>query len=174
MIGLQAAASLELVAREAVADDVGKGRVRLDDRSRTALGVNVGDAVFLEGERRTIAMVARAHPGDEAGIVRLNGTVRRNAGVEVGAPLRVAPARCEALQEVTLQIPYPFPQAVAERLVAQVRALPVAPGDTIAFGLYVGMPPVDVRVAGVAPGSHGLIDGKTRVIVEFCADPPQS
>jgi len=81
---------IKLKVAEAQQEDVNRGIVRIDADSRKALGLKPGDAVEIEGGRKTVAMVDRAYPGDEGlGIIRMDGVTRRNAQTSVGEIVRI-------------------------------------------------------------------------------------
>jgi transitional endoplasmic reticulum ATPase len=71
---------------EAPQSDVGLGRARIDTKTRMDLDVDVGDIVEITGKKNTAAKVFRLTFQDDEGknIIRIDGLVRRNAGVSVG------------------------------------------------------------------------------------------
>ena len=74
--------SLTLKVAEALQDEVGYGRGRLDTVTRNELGLSIGDIVEIHGRRRdpTVAIVWRARTEDEGkGIIRVDGLIRNNA-----------------------------------------------------------------------------------------------
>ncbi len=69
---------------EALQEDVGLGRVRIDSITRVNLGVEVGDVVEITGTKTTSARVFRLKQEDEnKGIIRMDGLMRKNAGVSI-------------------------------------------------------------------------------------------
>lgn len=81
---------IKLKVAESVQDDVNKGIIRVDTGFIRELSVRPGDIVELEGERKTVAIVDRAYPGDIGrNIVRMDGLVRRNAKTGIGEVIRV-------------------------------------------------------------------------------------
>ena len=84
--------SLTLKVAEALQDEVGYGRGRLDTVTRNELGLSIGDIVEIHGRRRdpTVAIVWRARTEDEGkGIVRVDGLIRNNAKVNLGDKVEV-------------------------------------------------------------------------------------
>ncbi|HHI01503.1 MAG TPA: hypothetical protein ENL40_08645, partial [Thermococcus litoralis] len=55
---------IDLKVAEALKRDIGKGIVRFDKKYQKQLGVEPGDIVELEGERKTAAIVENAHQDD--------------------------------------------------------------------------------------------------------------
>ena len=81
--------SLTLKVAEALQDEVGYGRGRLDTVTRNELGLSIGDIVEIHGRRRdpTVAIVWRARTEDEGkGIIRVDGLIRNNAKVNLALP----------------------------------------------------------------------------------------
>ena len=72
-----------------VRSEVGLGRVRMDAKSRSALGVDVGDFVEIVGKRSTAAKVFKADKGED--VIYMDGLSRECAGVGVGDSVRVIP-----------------------------------------------------------------------------------
>ncbi len=64
--------------------EAGRGVVRLDPELMTVMDIRVGDIVEISGDKRTVAKVLRGGPEDaNRGIVRMDGTTRRNAGTSI-------------------------------------------------------------------------------------------
>ncbi len=64
--------------------ETGKGICRLDPELMDILDIKVGDIVQIEGDRRTVAKVLRGSAEDaNRGIIRIDGSTRRNAGVSL-------------------------------------------------------------------------------------------
>jgi transitional endoplasmic reticulum ATPase len=76
---------LVLKVAEAQQDDIGQNSVRIGTAWMKQLDVKPGDFVEVEGNRKTVAKVDRAHPGDLGlNIIRMDGTTRKNAKAAVG------------------------------------------------------------------------------------------
>ncbi len=81
---------IDLKVTEAVQDDVNKGIVRVDSNLLHDIGLRPGDIVELEGERKTVAIVDRAYPGDMGlNIIRMDGIIRRNAKTGIGEVIKL-------------------------------------------------------------------------------------
>lgn len=95
--------SVRLKVTEADQRDVGKGIVRLDEKYRNLIGVNIFDVVELSGERITSAMAARAYPEDEGqDVIRMDGLLRTNAKTGLGETVEVKKADWKEAKKVTL------------------------------------------------------------------------
>ncbi len=95
--------SARLKVAEADQRDVGKGIVRIDEKFRTAIGVNIFDVVELKGERATSAVVGRSYPQDEGlDVIRMDGLIRTNAKTSLGEYVEVVKAEWKEAKKVTL------------------------------------------------------------------------
>ncbi|WP_456452910.1 CDC48 family AAA ATPase [Thermococcus sp.] len=94
---------IKLRVAEALKRDVGRGIARFDRKYQRQLGVEPGDIIELIGEKTTAAIVANPHPDDRGlDIVRIDGYIRRNAGVSIGDYIRVRKAEVHEAKKVTL------------------------------------------------------------------------
>jgi len=94
---------VKLKVAEAIQDDVNKGIVRVDSGFMQQIGVRVGDIVELEGEKKTVAIVDRAYPGDIGlNIIRMDGIVRKNAKTGIGEMMSVRRADVKEAKKVTI------------------------------------------------------------------------
>ncbi|MFP4038778.1 MAG: CDC48 family AAA ATPase [Candidatus Nanohaloarchaea archaeon] len=83
--------------------DVGKGIVRIDSKIMEELGIKEGDAVTVEGDRKTVGIAARSYPADKGlGIARMDGYMRKNAGTSLGEHIEVEKAELKEAKKITL------------------------------------------------------------------------
>jgi transitional endoplasmic reticulum ATPase len=95
--------SLRLKVAEAIQDDVNKGIVRIDHSLMKGAGLRPGDFVEIEGERKTVAMVDRAYPGDIGlNIIRMDGIIRRNARTGISELVKVKKADVKEAKKVVI------------------------------------------------------------------------
>ncbi len=95
--------SIRLKVAEADQRDVGKGIVRIDEKYRNAIGVNIFDIVEITGERSASAMVGRSYPQDEGfDVIRMDGLLRMNAKTSIGESVEVKKAEWKEAKKVTL------------------------------------------------------------------------
>jgi len=81
---------VKLKVAEAIQDDVNKGIVRMDSSFMREIDVRPGDIVEIEGQRKTVAIVDRAYPGDiSLNIIRMDGLARKNARTSIGEAIAV-------------------------------------------------------------------------------------
>ncbi len=95
--------TVRLKVAEADQRDVGKGIVRIDEKFRNAIGINIFDVVEIKGERATSAMVGRSYPQDEGlDVIRMDGLLRTNAKTSIGEYVEVKMAEWKEAKKVTL------------------------------------------------------------------------
>ncbi len=95
--------SVRLKVAEADQRDVGKGIVRIDEKFRNMIGINIFDVVELKGERATSALVGRSYPQDEGlDVIRMDGLIRTNAKTSIGEYVEVGKAEWKEAKNVAL------------------------------------------------------------------------
>ncbi len=95
--------SVRLKVAEADQRDVGKGIVRIDEKFRSMIGVNIFDVVEVKGERATSAVAGRAYPQDEGlDLIRMDGLIRTNAKTSLGEYVEIMRADWKEAKKVTL------------------------------------------------------------------------
>jgi transitional endoplasmic reticulum ATPase len=128
-------AGLQLAVEEAHRKDVGRFKARLSSSVLEKLGVQTGDIIEIRGKRLTAAIAWPARPEeDEPGVIRMDGYLRRNAGVSLGDKVTVKkvsekPALSVMLTPLSkrLSIDPSFEAFVKNRLINY----PILQGDTI-------------------------------------------
>ncbi|ASA77895.1 CDC48 family AAA ATPase [Thermococcus sp. 5-4] len=148
---------IKLRVAEALKRDVGRGIVRFDRKYQKQLGVEPGDIVELIGERTTAAIVANPHPDDRGlDIVRMDGYIRRNAGVSIGDYVTVAKAEVQEAKKVVLAPAQKgvFIQIPGDMVKQNLLGRPVLKGDLIVAssrseGGYYGGSPFDELLRGL-------------------------
>jgi transitional endoplasmic reticulum ATPase len=94
---------LSIRVAEAVQRDAGRGKARLDDQTMRALNLVAGDVISLRGKRLTAAVAWPAYQDDQnRNIIRIDGLLRKNAGVAVNEEVTVAKAAVSEATAVTL------------------------------------------------------------------------
>ena len=130
--------TIELKVAEAMKNDVGRGIVRLDPKTRDGLGVSAGDIIEIKGKKTTGAIIWRAYPEDEGlGIIRMDGFLRQNADVSLGDRVTVAKAEIMDAQKVTL-VPTQtirFSVGFGDFLKRRLLGRPVVMGDRVVVGV---------------------------------------
>lgn len=92
-----------LKVAEALQSDVGHGRARIDTSTRVALNLEPGDIIEIKGKKITAAKVFRVNQDDEGiSIIRVDGLVRKNAGVSIGDKVEIRKAEMQPASHVTI------------------------------------------------------------------------
>lgn len=134
---IRVAKEMQLKVAEAIQDDVNKGIVRVDSNFMRQIGVRPGDIVEIEGQRKTVAIVDRAYPGDIGlNIVRMDGLIRKNAKTTIGEGVVVKKGTVQQAKRIVIA---PAKQGIVVRASANIfkqgllgRAL--MKGDVISLG----------------------------------------
>mgnify|MGYP003878286603 CR=1 FL=1 len=88
---------------EARQKDVGRGKVRIDINIMRKLGISPGDVVEIEGRRKTAAIAWPSYAEDQGlEIIRMDGLIRKNAGVSIGDKVIVRKAKVKQATLVKL------------------------------------------------------------------------
>ncbi len=92
-----------LKVAEALQSDVGHGRARIDTSTRVALNLEPGDIIEIKGKKVTAAKVFRVNQDDEGiSIIRIDGLVRKNAGISIGDKVEISKAEMQPASHVTI------------------------------------------------------------------------
>ena len=93
---------VSLRVAKAIPSDVGHGRARISGEH--GLDLKPGDIVEIKGEKRsTAAIYWRSRPEDsKMDIVRIDGIIRKNAGVSLGDRVTIAKAEAKECTKLTL------------------------------------------------------------------------
>jgi transitional endoplasmic reticulum ATPase len=86
---------LTLKVIEARPSDVGRGIARVDPAVFREKGWQAGDVISIQGKKKTAALLWPGYPDDTgSGAIRLDGNMRRNAGVSIDdkVPLKIVQA----------------------------------------------------------------------------------
>ena len=94
---------IQLRVAEAQQQDVGKGVVRIDKKSRDEIGVTTGEVVEISGKKVTGAIVFEAYSADVGlSIIRMDGLTRANAGTSIGEMVVVRKVNVKEAKQVVL------------------------------------------------------------------------
>ena len=81
--------------------DVGHGKVRIDNATMEKLGITAGDFIEVRGKRTTVAIAWPAYAEDQAQeIARIDGLLRRNAGVALNEFITIKKAEVHDSQTI--------------------------------------------------------------------------
>ena len=144
----------ELKVAEALKNDVGRGVIRIDTKTRDILKVTAGDFVKVSGKKSTGAVVWRAHEADEGlGMVRMDGLLRQNAKISLGEKVKIEKIEAKEAKSIIIAPDRPikfspgFEDFVNRRLLGRA----VSKGDKIVI-VVLGTPLPFVVVQTNPPG----------------------
>ncbi len=146
--------------------DQGRGFVRLNSSTRRQLNLRTGDYVLIKGTRETIATVRPATMEDEReDIIRMDGIIRKNAGVKLMDMVEVRRIELPAAQKVVIAPtePVSFARGFSEYVKSRILNRPVSRGDVMVVGV-LGKG-IYFVVTNVVPGKHAKIAPETNLEV---------
>jgi len=101
---LQGTGGLQLKVEEAHRKDVGRFKARLSDDVLEKLNIQTGSIIEIKGKRVTAAIAWSTRPDvDDPGIIRMDGYLRKNAGVGLGDKVIVKKASEKPAVSVVLK-----------------------------------------------------------------------
>lgn len=165
-------AAPSLTVAEAPRDDAGRSVVRIAPADLEALGVEIGDIVALEGDRRALAKALPLPPEARGGHhVQMDGVLRTNAGVGVHGAVEVHPIEAPPARRVVLQ---PLDAALSDRdlddLGRRIDGRPVQSGHRLRVALLGDA--ADFRVDTTRPRGPVRITPDTTLVVSDAPDAP--
>jgi len=130
----------QLRVADAKQRDVGHGKVRIDNSTMRKMTVTAGDFVEIRGKKTTTAVVWPAYTEDQGqDIIRMDGLLRRNAGVALNEYVNVRKGEVKEAQsivfsptDVRLNIDDEFVGFVKRRFVD----MPFVEGDTAMLSIF--------------------------------------
>ncbi|WP_251329550.1 AAA family ATPase [Haloplanus pelagicus] len=149
------------------------GTVRFAPATRRRVGVDVGDAVRIEGGDATAATVGEDAPDLPAGVVVASEAVRRNAGVDAGMPVTVESITPDRARTVTVSPTRSFSlEGDAGALSRSLTGRALTTGDRIQPDLFGGSIAVSLTVVDVDPEGPVVVTPATTVTVREGDAPP--
>lgn len=139
---------IQLRVADARQRDVGHGKVRIDNDTMQRLGITAGDFVEVHGKKMTVAVAWPAYAEDQGEeIVRMDGLIRRNAGVALNeyvalkkADVKEAQAIIFAPTDVRLSVDEEFVSFVKRRFMD----MPFVEGDMTLLSIFGSAVPLVV------------------------------
>jgi transitional endoplasmic reticulum ATPase len=120
--------------------DVGHGKVRMDNDTMQNLGITAGDFVEIHGKKMTVAIAWPAYAEDQGQeIIRMDGLLRRNAGVALNEYVAVRKADVKEAQSIIFA-PTDVRLSVDDEFISFVRRrfmdLPFIEGDMTMLSIF--------------------------------------
>ncbi len=128
--------------------DVGHGKVRIDNDTMQKLGITAGDFVEIHGKKMTVAVAWPAYAEDQGQeIIRMDGLIRRNAGVALNEYVSVRKADVKDAQAIIFA-PTDVRLSVDEEFVSFVKRrfmdMPFIEGDMTLLSIFGSAVPLVV------------------------------
>src|SRR5256712_200886 len=120
--------------------DVGHGKVRIDNETMQKLNITAGDFIEIHGKRTTVAIAWPAYAEDQGQeIVRMDGLLRRNAGVALNEYVTIRKAEVKDAQTIVFA-PTDVRLSVDEEFVGFVKRrfmdMPFVEGDMTLLSIF--------------------------------------
>ena len=162
---------IRLKVAEAKQRDAGRGKARIDDETMRALGIMVGDVIEIISKKSTAAVAWPAYQGDQnKNLIRIDGLLRKNAGVALNDYVTVKKAEVKDAQSITLapvdmrlNVDSDFVNFVKSRLIET----PVVGGDSV-FVVILGSA-IPFIVVKTRP--HGVVKVSNLTNVQVLSEP---
>ena len=141
--------------------ETGRGIARLDPELMDILGIKVGDIVQIDGNRKTVAKVLRGAPEDaNRGIIRIDGSTRRNAGVSLDERVGIKKVTAKSAEKITFSPTEQLRLQGGEEYLKQVlEGRAIAKGDTITLNVMGNK--IDLIVTSFAPSGDAVLMAST-------------
>jgi transitional endoplasmic reticulum ATPase len=143
------------------AGETGRGIARMDPELMTILGIRVGDIVQIDGNKKTAVKVLEGYPEDaNRGIIRIDGSTRRNAGVSIDERVAVKKITVKNAEKITFAPSDQLRLQGGEDYLKQVlegRAL--SKGDAITLNIMGNK--MDIIVTAFSPTGDAAIMAST-------------
>ncbi len=168
--------TVTLRVADALQRDVGRGIARVDPKVMEELGLTSGDALQIVGARKTSALAWPAYQQDYGKrIVRMDGYMRRNAGVSIDDKVTIRKIEAKTAQKLTLAPTEPLRIVGGEEYLAQIlEGRVMARGDFIPINVMGRK--IDLVVTSTTPvGDAVIVSDQTEVVIgEQVKEQPQT
>ncbi len=157
---------IRLRVAEARSRDVGRKIARLSRNAMSAIGIETGDFIEIEGPKGiAVAQVLPAHPGDEKDIIRIDGFIRESIGVSVGDYVTVRKADVQPARKVVLAPTEPimFGRDFVEYVKQMLIRKPVSRGEVLTVPLF-GMA-LKLVVVSTQPTQSVYVTPETEIVI---------
>ena len=146
-----------LKVAEARSKDAGRGIARIDSAVMEILGITAGDVIQIEGKKRTAAIAWPGLPEDtNKGIVRIDGTLRRNADTGIDDRISIRKISAKEATKITVAPTKALRIVGGEEYLRQIlNGRVVVKGDIVEVNTLEGR--IDLVVTNCSPAADALI-----------------
>jgi transitional endoplasmic reticulum ATPase len=149
--------TVTLKISEAKSYDAGRGIARIDPEVAREMGLQTGDVIGIEGTKRTAALIWPGYPEDNnTGIIRVDGTVRRNAGVSIDDKVQIRKIQTAPAEKILFAPTQPLKiQGGESYLLHNLDGRVISRGDAVELNIMGRR--VDLIVISIRPVSDSVI-----------------
>lgn len=149
--------TVTLKISEAKSYDAGRGIARIDPVIAREMGLQTGDVIGIEGTKRTAALIWPGYPEDNnTGIIRVDGTVRRNAGVSIDDKVQIRKIQTAPAEKILFAPTQPLKiQGGESYLLHNLDGRVISRGDAVELNIMGRR--VDLIVISIRPVSDSVI-----------------
>jgi transitional endoplasmic reticulum ATPase len=149
--------TVTLKISEAKSYDAGRGIARIDPEVAREMGLQTGDVIGIEGTKRTAALIWPGYPEDNnTGIIRVDGTVRRNAGVSIDDKVQIRKIQTAPAEKILFAPTQPLKiQGGESYLLHNLDGRVISRGDAVELNIMGRR--VDLIVISTRPVSDSVI-----------------
>ncbi|HDS45882.1 MAG TPA: AAA family ATPase [Methanomicrobia archaeon] len=157
--------SVVLRVAEAYHRDAGRWIARIDTETMRSLGLIPGDVIEIEGKSIATAIVHPAYSPDSGkSIIRIDGSIRSNAGVAIDDRVRIRQTLAKEAKRITLAPTQPIRIAGGERyLLSRLKGVPITKGQIIRVELLGN--PVSFVVTNTVPVGTVIPNIDTEIVL---------
>jgi len=165
--------SIEVIVKEAARDDAGRGIARLSIEAMRTLGVVSGDAIEIQGKKKATAIVWPGFTQDTGqAILRIDGTVRSNAGTGVDERVRVRKVEVGYAKKVVIHPTQPIRLVGGEQYLGRMlRGRAVMEGQTVRVDVIGN--PLTLVISKVTPKGVAIVTEDTQIELKETAYEPE-
>jgi transitional endoplasmic reticulum ATPase len=159
---------------EARPRDVGRGIARFDPENMAELGVQLGDIIVIEGDRKTVAKVMPTYPEDRGkSMIQIDGLLRDNAQASLDSKVTVQKAAWQRAERLVLTSLSALKSISRDRdaryIGTLLDGLSIIEGDRIRANLF-GTRSQDFTVVSTSPKGIVRIYGDTQIEITGKSD----
>ncbi|MEM1664587.1 MAG: CDC48 family AAA ATPase [Zestosphaera sp.] len=154
---------------EASKNDAFRGKVRIPSKILNSIGAEEGDAIEIIGRRSTVAIAWPALPeDDEKDIIRMDGIIRKNAGVSIGDRVIIRRVEVKPALSVKLALTDSSSQisggeSTLKMIKRRLLNYALVEGDLVPFQLLGSV--IFLQVISTRPAGPVLVDESTRLVL---------
>jgi transitional endoplasmic reticulum ATPase len=140
--------------------DIGRGIARIDPTTFKEKGWKEGDVIIIQGKKRTATLVWPGYPEDKTkGIIRIDGNIRDNAGVDVEDFVLVRINQAVPAEYVVFAPTVPLRITGGEEYLKKyMEGRAIARGDTIQISVMGRR--IDLMAVEISPNNEAVVMGE--------------